>query len=404
MIYFDNAATSWPKPPVVAEAMVRFMSDVGANPGRSGHRLSVEAARVVYAAREAVAELFHAPDPLRVVFGHNVTEALNLALRGLLHPGDHVITSSMEHNSCMRPLRALGRAGVEVAVVPCSPQGFLRSAGVEAAIRPNTVLVVLNHASNVVGTLLPVAEVGRLARQHGLLLLVDAAQTGGAYPIDVQTDGIDLLAFTGHKSLYGPTGTGGLIVGERVDVAHMEPLIRGGTGSHSEYEEQPDFLPDVYESGTPNVVGLAGLEAGVRWVLGRGVEAIRAHEEALTQRLVEGLRAVPGVTVYGGLDAQRQTATVSFNVAGMEPSEVGLRLDEDCGIMCRVGLHCAPVAHRTLGTFPAGTVRFGLGAFNTAEEVDVGLAAVNSLARQFIPPATPFVRSRSCTGRVLPPR
>jgi cysteine desulfurase family protein len=382
MIYFDNAATSWPKPPVVAEAMVRFMNDVGANPGRSGHRLSVEAARVVYAAREAVAELFNAPDPLRVTFGHNVTEALNLALRGLLHAGDHVVTSSMEHNSVMRPLRALERSGVEVTVVACSPQGFLHPAGVEAAIRPNTLLLVLNHASNVVGTLLPVAEVGCIARRRGLLLLVDAAQTGGAYPLDVQASAVDLLAFTGHKSLYGPTGTGGLIVGERVDVARMEPLIRGGTGSHSEYEEQPGFLPDVYESGTPNVVGLAGLEAGVRWVLGRGVEAIRAHEEALTQRLIEGLQAIPGVTVYGGLDAQRQTATVSFNVAGMDPSEVGLRLDEEYGIMCRVGLHCAPIAHRTLGTFPAGTVRFGLGALNTPEEVATGLAAVSSLARE----------------------
>jgi len=382
MIYFDNAATSWPKPSGVAEAMVRFMNDVGANPGRSGHRLSVEAARVVYAARETVAELFNVPDPLRVTFGYNVTEALNLALRGLLHPGDHVITSSMEHNSVMRPLRALERAGTEVTVVQCSRQGFLRPADVEAAVRPNTVMIVLNHASNVVGTLAPVAEVGRTAHRHGLIFLVDAAQTGGAYPIDMQAHGIDLLAFTGHKSLYGPTGTGGLIVGERVEVARMQPLKRGGTGSRSEYEEQPDFLPDVYESGTLNVVGLAGLEAGVRWVLGPGVEAIRAHEEALTQRLTDGLLAIPGVTVYGGLDAKRQTATVSFNIAGMEPSEVGLRLDEEYGVMCRVGLHCAPVAHRTLGTFPVGTLRFGLGAFNMTEEVDAALVAVSNLAKE----------------------
>jgi cysteine desulfurase/selenocysteine lyase len=382
MIYFDNAATSWPKPPGVARAMVHFLNEVGANPGRSAHRLSVESARIVYAAREAVAELFNAPDPLRVVFGHNVTEALNLALCGLLRPGDHAITSSVEHNSVMRPLRALERQGVALTVVPCSPEGSLDPADVEAALRPNTLMITLNHASNVVGTLLPVAAVGQIARQHGVLLLVDAAQTGGAYPVDVQADRIDLLAFTGHKSLYGPMGTGGLIIGERVDTSRLEPLKRGGTGSRSEREEQPDFLPDMCESGTPNAVGLAGLAAGVRWVLERGVEAIRAHEVALTQRLIDGLHDIPGVTVYGGLDTNRQTATVSFNIAGMPPSEVGLRLDEEHGILCRVGLHCAPAAHKTIGTFPGGTVRFGLGAFSTAEEVDAAVEALRSLSGQ----------------------
>ncbi len=382
MIYFDNAATSWPKPPSVAEAMVHFLDQVGANPGRAAHRRAIESGRIVYDAREAVAELFNAPDPLRVVFGPNVTEALNLALYGLLCSGDHVITSSMEHNSMMRPLRALEQQDVELTVVRCSPEGFLDPGDVQAAIQPNTTMIVLNHASNVVGTLLPVAEMSRVARQHDLLLLVDTAQTGGAYPVDMQTDGIDLLAFTGHKSLCGPMGTGGLIIGERVDVARMEPLKRGGTGSRSEHEEQPDFLPDMCESGTPNAVGLAGLAAGVRWVLGQGVETIRAHEQALTQRLIEGLGAVPGVTVYGGLDATRQTATVSFNVAGLESSEVGLRLDDEYGVMCRVGLHCAPAAHKTIGTFPTGAVRFGLGVFNTANEVDSGLSAVRKLAQE----------------------
>lgn len=380
IIYFDNAATSWPKPPEVLEAMTRFLRDVGANPGRSGHRTAVEAGRIVYAAREAVCELVNAPDPLRVAFAANVTQALNMAMRGLLRPGDHVITSSMEHNSVMRPLRALECEGVQLTVVRCSPEGFLNPADVEAAIRPNTRMIVLNHASNVAGTLLPVREAGRIARERGLLLLVDAAQTAGAYPIDVQADGIDLLAFTGHKSLLGPMGTGGLVVGPRVDVSRMEPLIRGGTGSRSEREEQPDFLPDMLESGTPNAVGIAGLDAGIRWVLARGVDAIRAHERTLAQRAIDGLRAIPGVTVYGPLDAARQTATVSFNIAGMEPSEVGLRLDEEHGILCRVGLHCAPAAHRTLGTFPAGTVRFGMGVFSTTEEVDAAVAAVASLA------------------------
>jgi cysteine desulfurase family protein len=342
----------------------------------------LEAARSIYAARETVAELFNAPDPLRVVFGQNATEALNLALHGYLYPDDHIITSSMEHNSMMRPLRALEGEGIEMTVVQCSPEGHLDPAEVEMAICPNTVMIALNHASNVVGTILPIAEVGRIARQRGLLLLTDVAQTAGAYPIDVESNCIDLLAFTGHKSLYGPMGTGGMIVGERVDLARLKPLVHGGTGSRSEWEEQPDFLPDRYESGTPNAVGLAGLGAGVRWVQERGVERIRAHEMMLTQRLWDGLSAIPGVAIYGDPGATQRMAVVSFNIEGMEPSEVGLRLDEECQIMCRVGLHCAPAAHRTLGTFPRGTVRLGLGAFNTLEDVEMVLAAVEELTRE----------------------
>lgn len=380
MIYFDNAATSWPKPPGVAEAMVRFLAEVGANPGRAAHRLANASGGIVYDAREAVAELFHAPDPLRVVFGANVTEALNLALRGLLRPGDHVVTSSMEHNAVMRPLRTLEREGVQVTVVPCAATGELDPQLVRAALRPNTALIVLNYASNVVGTLLPVAAVGRIARERGLPLLVDAAQAGGVVPIDIQAEGIALLAFTGHKGLYGPMGTGGLILAPSFDESRLQPLVRGGTGSRSELEEQPDFLPDMYESGTPNVVGLAGLLAGIRWVQERGVEAIRAHEVDLTRQLLAGLRAIPRVTVYGPSDAERQTATLSFNIVGVDCSQVGLRLDEDYGIMCRVGLHCSPATHKTIGTFPAGTVRFGLGALNSAAEVNQALRAVSALA------------------------
>jgi cysteine desulfurase/selenocysteine lyase len=374
VIYFDNAATSWPKPPAVAEAMMRYMNEIGANPGRSGHRMAVDAARVVYTARESVAELFHAADPLRV------TEALNLALNGLLRPGDHVVTSSMEHNSVMRPLRFLEQRGVNLTVVRCSPEGALDPVDLEAAIRPDTRLLTLNHASNVTGTLLPIAEAGRIARKHNILLMVDAAQTAGACPIDVQADAIDLLAFTGHKSLYGPMGTGGLVIGERVDIKQLIPQKRGGTGSRSEYEEQPEFLPDMFESGTPNAVGLAGLIAGVRWVQEQSVAHIRAHEVALTSLLLEGLASTPCITVYGPHIAHRQTATVSFRVNHLENSDVGLRLDEEHAIMCRVGLHCSPAAHRTLGTFPAGTVRFGLGALNTRDEVAVALEAVATLS------------------------
>ena len=382
MIYLDNAATSWPKPPEVGQAMLRILDEVGGNPGRAGHRLAVEAGRVVYEGRRAIAALVNAADALRVVFGANVTEALNLALHGLLRPGDHVITSSIEHNSVMRPLRALEARGVELSVVPCSPDGTLDPDRVEAAVRGNTAMIVLNHASNVMGTILPIAEVGRIARRHGLLFLVDAAQTAGAYPLDMEGASIDLLAFTGHKSLYGPMGTGGLVLGPRVDVERLQPLKQGGTGSRSEFEEQPGFLPDMCESGTPNVVGIAGLAAGVGWVLRQGIETIRAHEVSLTQRLLDGLRAIAGVQVYGRLSAERQTATVSFRIEGMDPAETGLRLDEEYDILCRVGLHCSPAAHRTIGTYPVGTVRFGLGAMNTTADVDAALAAVARLAEE----------------------
>lgn len=381
MIYLDNAATSWPKPPGVAEAMVAFLEQVGANPGRAAHRLAIESGRIVYGAREAVAEVFHSANPLRVTFAANVTEALNTALRGFLHPGDHVVTSSMEHNSVMRPLRALERQGVALTVVRCSPEGVLDPGDIASALRPNTAMIVLNHASNVVGTLLPVLEVGRIARAHDALLLVDAAQTGGAYPVDMEADGIDLLAFTGHKSLYGPMGTGGLIFGSRMDPARIEPLKRGGTGSRSELEEQPGFLPDRFESGTLNVVGLAGLEAGIRWVLAQGVEAIRQHEQALTQQLIDGLLSIQRVAVYGTRDSRQQVACVSFDVDGLDPSDVARRLDDEHDVLCRSGLHCAPAAHRTIGTFPRGSVRFGLGAMNTSEQITRAIQAVTQIAR-----------------------
>ncbi len=381
MLYLDNAATSWPKPPEVAAAMTAFLNDVGANPGRAGHRRAMDAARIVADAREAIAQLVGASDPLRVVFGANATEALNLALTGLLRPGDHVVCSSMEHNAVMRPLRALEADGVQVSVVPCSPTGSLDPSDVEDALRPNTRIVVVTHASNVTGTILPIADLGWLARRRGLLLLVDAAQTAGCVPIDVAEDAVDLLAFTGHKGLLGPMGTGGLVIGERVDLGALRPLKYGGTGSRSATEYMPEFLPDRYEAGTPNVVGLAGLAAGVSWVLARGVLEIRRHEMALTAQLLAGLGGIEAVSIQGPRDAERQTATVSFTIAGCEPSEVGQLLDEEYGVLCRVGLHCAPAAHRTLGTFPAGTVRFALGAFSTAADVDEAVRAVAGIAQ-----------------------
>jgi cysteine desulfurase family protein len=382
ILYFDNAATSYPKPAGVAQAMVRFSTEVGASPGRSGHRLAVEAGRVVFEARERIAQLFGVKDSSRVVFGLNATEGINQGLQGLLRPLDHVVASSMEHNSVMRPLRAMEREGLEVTILRCSREGLLDPQGVKEALRKNTKMVVLSHASNVVGTVQPLAEVGEICRREGILFFVDAAQSAGAVSIDMEGEKIDLLAFTGHKALFGPQGTGGLVLGERVDEKELVPMKRGGTGSRSEMEEQPDFLPDLCESGTPNTVGLAGLQAGLDFVLQEGLERIREHERGLTDRLLRGLLEIPGVTVYGLRDARKQLATVSFNIRGMAPSEAGLRLDEEYGILCRVGLHCSPSSHRTLGTFPAGTVRFGLSYLNRPEEVDRALRAVGELARK----------------------
>jgi cysteine desulfurase family protein len=381
MIYFDNPATSWPKPPRVKEAMNRFMEEVGANPGRSGHSLSIEAARIIYEAREALSVLFHVKDSSRIIFTLNATESLNLAVKGLLKPLDHVITSSMEHNSVMRPLRHLEKMGIELSILSCSKEGILNPREVEKNLRPNTKMIVLNHASNVTGTLLPVREVGKVARKYRLLFLVDAAQTAGAYPIDLEQDGIDLLAFTGHKSLYGPQGTGGLAIGENVNIQDLTPLKQGGTGSRSEFEEQPDFLPDRFESGTPNSVGIAGLLAGVQFVLEKGVEQIRQNEIALINKLIMGLKKIPRIKLYGPERQEDRIATLSFNVNGISPSEGAYRLEREFGILCRPGLHCAPAAHHTLGTFPEGTIRFGLGAFNTEEEVETALQAVSVICK-----------------------
>ncbi|MDK2820190.1 MAG: hypothetical protein PWP31_155 [Clostridia bacterium] len=375
----DNAATSWPKPPEVSEAMVNFMKKTGANPGRSGHRLSIEAGRVLYEAREAVASLLGIKNPMQVVFTLNVTEALNLALLGLLEPGDHVITSSMEHNSVSRPLRYLEEKGVELTIVQCSSTGHLEPQDVRTAVRANTRMIVLTHASNVIGTLLPLKEVGNIARECELIFVVDAAQTAGCYPIDVSELNIDLLAFAGHKAMLGPQGTGGLYVAESVK---LSPLKRGGTGSRSEFDIQPEFLPDQFESGTPNTVGVAGLGAGVRFILEQGVETVRRHEVLLTKRLLDGLNEIEGVTIYGPLQAEEQAPVVAFNINGLEPSDVGFALDRRYGIMTRVGLHCAPWAHRTIGTYPRGTVRLSLGWFNTTQDVDYVLEAIAELCRQ----------------------
>lgn len=376
-IYFDHAATSWPKPPSVPEAVARYFGDAGGNPGRSGHRMSIAAAQLVEEARDRVATLLGVGDPGRIAFTKNATEALNVAIYGLVAPGGHVVTTSCEHNSVMRPLRHLESLGAEVTVVPGDAAGMIDAAAVAAALRPDTSLLVTVHGSNVTGALLPVSTIATAARERGVPYLVDASQTAGAIPIDCAALGIPLLAFTGHKALLGPTGTGGLVVGEGITVP---ALLRGGTGSRSDLEVQPDFLPDSLESGTLNVAGLAGLGAAVGHLLSVGVSAVADHERALVDRFRRGAAAIDGVVLYGPDDPALRCGVVSFNVTGLSCSEVGTMLDRDFDIMSRVGLHCSPGTHRTIGTFPTGTVRFGFGLSNTPTEVDTALAALAEIA------------------------
>jgi cysteine desulfurase family protein len=379
VIYFDNAATSWPKPPAVPRAVRRSLVRGGGNAGRSGHAKALAAARTVLRTRELAAELFHVADPSRLVFTKNATEALNLALYGLLRPADRVVTSSMEHNSVMRPLRDLARRGVALEVVPAAAGGVIEAAAFCAAVTPGTRLAVVTHASNVTGAVTDVAPIGEHCRRLGVALLLDAAQTAGCVPIDVEALRVDFLAFSGHKGLLGPQGTGGLYVR---DERALEPLERGGTGSRSDREEQPEFLPDRYESGTLNMPGIAGLGAGVEYLLRRGVQDVQAHERRLLELFLEGLAEQPGITIYGPPGAQARTGVLSLNVAGLSCSEAGSALEDRFALATRVGLHCAPLAHRSLGTFPQGTVRFSWGPFTRRRDVRAAVCALRLLAQE----------------------
>lgn len=380
MIYLDNAATTWPKPEETIAAMEKCLRTEGANPGRGGHKMSLAAGRIVFETREVLAKLFNIDDPARVVFCGNATEAINLGLKGLLKPGDHVITSSMEHNAVARPLHVLAQSGVEVTEIRCTDKGQLDPEDIRKAIKANTKLISVVHASNVTGTVLPVEEIGKIARNYGIRFLVDAAQTAGYLDIDVDKMNIDLLAFTGHKSLYGPQGTGGLFIRPGVELG---PLLEGGTGSKSESLEQPEDMPDRYESGTPNTPGIAGLGAGTRYLLSRGLENIRAHETTLLARLIDGLQQIKQLEIYGLADPAKQVPVVSVNVRGQDSSEVAFALDHVFDIACRSGLHCAPAAHKTMGTIDRGTVRFSISLFNTAAEIDRVLEAMEQVIAEF---------------------
>ncbi|MHB8171692.1 MAG: aminotransferase class V-fold PLP-dependent enzyme [Thermincolia bacterium] len=379
MIYLDNAATTWPKPPGVWPAMEHCFHNLGANPGRSGHQMALDAGRLIYETRDLLGKLFHINNPLQIVFTLNATEAINLALKGFLKPGDHVITSSMEHNAVTRPLHVLSTRGVEVTKVKAVGDGQIKVEDVVAQIRDNTKVLVFTHASNVTGTLMPIEEIGQLAKSRGLIFMVDAAQTAGVYDIDVEKMKIDLLAFPGHKSLYGPQGTGGLYIREGII---LNPLKEGGTGSSSEHSVQPDVLPDRYESGTPNTIGIAGLGAAVKFLLQQGLDKIRAHEEGLTKRFLQGVESIPGVIVYGPRDVAKQAPVVSVNFGDHDSSEVGFILDRVFNIACRTGLHCAPDAHDTLGTLGQGTVRFSFSYFTKEDDIDAALDGLQRISQE----------------------
>lgn len=377
MIYLDNAATSCPKPAEVIDAVERTLRDVCANPGRGAYDIALEAARILLRTRRALARLFGIKDEARVVFTLNATMALNMALKGLLGEGGHVVVSSMEHNAVIRPLSVLARRGVHVTRVPCSADGTTDPDDVLAAVQPGTKLVALTHASNVLGTLMPIEEVGPRLRETGVPFLVDAAQTAGSRPLDVETLGIDLLALPGHKGLLGPQGVGALYIGPGLE---LDTLVEGGAGTESLSPLPPEELPDRYEAGTPNTPGIAGLGAGVRRVIEEGPQTIGSRERALAERLRRGLADIDGVAIYGppaGVDA---APVVSVAFAGLPSAEAAFVLDRAFGIAVRAGLHCCPEAHRVAGTIETGLVRLSLGYQTTEGDVDAAIAACTEIA------------------------
>ena len=378
-IYLDNASTSFPNAPGAAEAMYDYVKSCGCNVSRGGYDEAYQAEELVLDTRQRLTRLFHGPDCRNVVFTKNITESLNVLLKGLLRSGDHVLVSAMEHNAVMRPLTQLAARGIAFDRVPCGPDGSLRTEELAGLLRPETRAVAMLHASNVCGTLLPAAEVGAFCRDHGLLFVLDTAQTAGAFPIDMEAMHIDALAFTGHKGLLGPQGIGGFIL--RPELARrMEPLLSGGTGSVSHSEEVPAFMPDRFEAGTLNLPGIMGLHAALVWLEREGIHRIRQHELALTARFLEGLRDIPRLRAVGRRGPEGRAAVVSVACEGIDPAFLADALGREYGVLTRVGLHCAPNAHRTLGTYPAGTVRFSFGPWNTEAHADAALAALRELS------------------------
>lgn len=367
-IYLDNAATSYPKPAIVADSIYNFMINNGTTSGRGSYKKAMESDRLVYETRKLIGYLFNFNDPKKVIFTSNVTESLNLAIKGILKKGDHVITSSLEHNAVWRCLKTLERdIGINITKVKASKEGYTNPEDVQGSIKENTKLIIFTHSSNVLGTIQPIRAIGKIAKNHNIPFLVDAAQTAGAYPIDIQRDNISLLAFTGHKSLLGPMGTGGLIV--NCD-KYIIPLKSGGTGGDSAYEYQPDYYPNRLETGTLNVSGLVGLRESIKFINKETINKIHNKERYLVKYALDRLAAIDDLEIYGPKDSEKIVGVISFNIKGVKPEDIGFELDDKYDIMVRTGLHCAPNAHELIGTKDIGTIRIGIGYFNSKEDID----------------------------------
>lgn len=377
MIYLDNAATTYPKPDKVYDSIMDCMKNYCANPGRAGHKLAMRAAREIYDARENIAKLFNIDNPMNIVFTNNATDSLNLAIKGVVKTGDHIITTSMEHNSVIRPIKALEKHGIKNTIVQCDKDGFLHIEDLKKAINENTKLIVTTHASNVVGTLLDIKKIGEVAKEHNILYLVDASQTAGVYDINVKNVNVDMIAAPGHKCLLGPQGTGILYIREGLNV---NILKEGGTGSKSEDLFQPELTPDKYEAGTHNTPGIVGLNEGVKFILEKGIDNIRIHEEELCKYMLEKLEEVPNIVIYGPKDSKKRAAVIAINIGNMDSGEITFLLDSEYQIATRSGIHCSPLAHQTLGTLEQGVVRFSLGYFNTKSEIDEAIKALKEIS------------------------
>ena len=378
-IYLDNASTTFPKPEAVPKAVADFIQNQGTNINRGTYAPAYDTEEKVFETREQLCRLFHFPDCKNVIFTPNVTTSLNMVIKGLLRPGDHVLVSSMEHNAIMRPLTQLQSQGVSFDRIPCTAQGELIVDSLESLLKSNTKAVILTHASNVCGTLMPLEKVGDFCRRHRLFFLVDAAQTAGIFPIDMEQMQIDALCFTGHKGLMGPQGIGGFLVTDAL-AQKLTPLISGGTGSISHLEEIPDFLPDRFEPGTLNLPGIMGLHAALSFISSVGMDNIQKHELALTDQFLQQIKDLPRIRLVGKTNIENRTGVISLQIAGIDCALAACRLEQEFGILTRVGLHCAPNAHKTLGTYPQGTIRFSIGYFNTPQDIQDAVSALKQIA------------------------
>lgn len=379
-IYLDNASTTFPKAPNVANAMSDYLTNYGININRGSYALAYDVEDIIYTTRQRLNNVFNSHDPSHVIFTQNVTMSLNMVIKGLLKSGDHVLVSTMEHNAVMRPLTQLLDNGITFDVIPCDVTGSIEIDAIESLIRPNTVAIIINHASNVCGTIQPIQSIGALCKAHNLHFIVDAAQTAGVIPINVKACHIDALCFTGHKGLLGPQGIGGIILTKEI-AQTLTPLIAGGTGSFSHLETMPTHIPDAFEAGTLNLPGIIGLNEGLSYIEAVGMKNIHNHELALTKTFLECLRSITGINIIGKQDIQDRTAVVSITIDGMDPASIAYELESTYHIMTRVGLHCAPRAHQTLGTYPEGTVRFSFGYANTMEDIETALSALHKIVK-----------------------